>query len=110
MYSFYTRQSQMSRQESKRKEVVTVTKKGQATIPKSMRERHRIGRKVLAVDTRQGVMFVPLPDPSMERGSLKETLGNRSSKEIMGEIRKQEESKVLEKSKKMIGLGKKKEQ
>jgi bifunctional DNA-binding transcriptional regulator/antitoxin component of YhaV-PrlF toxin-antitoxin module len=43
-------------------EVVTVTKKGQATIPKSMRVKHRIGRKVLAVDVEQGVMLMSLPD------------------------------------------------
>ena len=51
--------------------VVTVTKKGQATIPKVMREKHKIGRKVLVIDTSQGVLLKPLPDPSMERGSLK---------------------------------------
>ena len=48
--------------------VVTVTKKGQATIPKAMREKHRFGRKVLAIDTQDGVIFKPLPDPAMERG------------------------------------------
>src|SRR5579863_2190253 len=33
--------------------VVTVTKKGQATIPKKMRERHGIGRKALVEDTEE---------------------------------------------------------
>ena len=72
------------------REVVTVTKKGQATIPKSMREKHRFGRKVLAVDTRDGVMFKPLPDPAMEKGSLKDAFRGKSSKQIMSEVRKEE--------------------
>ena len=71
-------------------EVVSVTKKGQATIPKSMRERHRLGRKVLAVDTQDGVMFKPLPDPAAEKGSLKDAFKGKSSKEIMSEVRKVE--------------------
>ena len=33
------------------KAIVTVTKKGQATIPKKMRVRHKIGKKALVVDT-----------------------------------------------------------
>jgi hypothetical protein len=34
--------------------VVTVIKKGQATIPKKLREKHRIGKKALAIDTEEG--------------------------------------------------------
>ncbi len=70
--------------------VVTVTKKGQATIPKKMRERHSIGRKALVEDTEEGVLLKPLPSPSMERGSLRIIFKDRSSKEIMNEIRKEE--------------------
>ena len=70
--------------------VVTVTKKGQATIPKVMRERHKIGRKALVVDTAQGVLMKPIPDPSMDRGSLKDLFGGKSSSEIMSEIRRTE--------------------
>lgn len=51
--------------------IVTVTKKGQATIPKAMRDRHKIGRKALVVDTRDGVLVRPIPDPPMDKGSLK---------------------------------------
>lgn len=78
--------------------VVTVTKKGQATIPKSMREKHKIGRKALVVDTRQGVLVKPIPDPTMERGSLRSVFKGRKSGEIMDQIRKEEsklESKKL---------------
>jgi bifunctional DNA-binding transcriptional regulator/antitoxin component of YhaV-PrlF toxin-antitoxin module len=31
--------------------IVTVTKKSQATIPKALRKKHRIGKKVLVIDT-----------------------------------------------------------
>jgi bifunctional DNA-binding transcriptional regulator/antitoxin component of YhaV-PrlF toxin-antitoxin module len=70
-------------------EIVTVTKKGQATIPKSMRLKHRMGKKVLAVDTKEGVMLLPLPDPSMEKGSLRKMLKGTSRK-IMREVRRRE--------------------
>ena len=70
--------------------VVTVTKKGQATIPKKMRERHGIGRKVLVEDTEEGVLLKPLPSPAMERGSLRVIFKGRSSKAIMDEIRMEE--------------------
>ena len=90
----------MSREKSKKKEVDTVSKKGRATIPKVDARKASNRQKGLAVDTQNGVMLVPLPDPSMERGSLKEVLRNRSSKEIMREIRRQEEYRIFEKRKK----------
>lgn len=64
-------------------EVVTVTKKGQATIPKRMRDRHGIGRKVLVEDTDDGVLVKPLPSPNAERGSLRAAFRGKSSREIM---------------------------
>jgi AbrB family looped-hinge helix DNA binding protein len=73
--------------------VVTVTKKGQATIPKKMRERHGIGRKALVEDTEEGVLLKPLPSPSMERGSLRSVFKGRLSKEIMEEVRRAESTR-----------------
>jgi bifunctional DNA-binding transcriptional regulator/antitoxin component of YhaV-PrlF toxin-antitoxin module len=73
--------------------IVTVTKKGQATIPKKMRERHGIGRKALMEDTEMGVLVKPLPSPAMERGSLRVLFRGRSSKEIMDEVRKEESTR-----------------
>lgn len=70
--------------------IVTVTKKGQATIPKTMRDRHRIGRKALVLDTKDGVLVTPIPDPSMEKGSLKALFKGRSSKKIMSQVRHEE--------------------
>jgi bifunctional DNA-binding transcriptional regulator/antitoxin component of YhaV-PrlF toxin-antitoxin module len=76
-------------------QIVTVTKKGQATIPKSMRERHKIGMKALVIDAKDGVLVRAIPDPSMERGSLKGLFGKKSSGDIMSEIRN-EETKLLD--------------
>ena len=73
--------------------IVTVTKKGQATIPKKMRERHGIGRKALVEDTEEGVQVRPLPNPSMERGSLKDLFKGKSSKEVMDEIRREDSAR-----------------
>lgn len=70
--------------------VVSVTKKGQATIPKKMRERHGIGRKALVEDTEEGVLLKPLPNPMMERGSLRALFKGKTSKGIMDEIRREE--------------------
>jgi len=73
--------------------IVTVTKKGQATIPNKMRERHGIGRKALVEDTEEGVLVRPLPNPSMERGSLKDLFKGKSSKEVMDEIRREDSAR-----------------
>jgi bifunctional DNA-binding transcriptional regulator/antitoxin component of YhaV-PrlF toxin-antitoxin module len=69
--------------------IVTVTSKGQATIPKHMRERHKIGRKALVVDTPRGILVKPVPSPASEKGSLKGMI-SKSSAEIMSEVRKEE--------------------
>jgi bifunctional DNA-binding transcriptional regulator/antitoxin component of YhaV-PrlF toxin-antitoxin module len=79
--------------------VVTVTKKGQATIPKSMRERHRIGKKALMVDTDLGVLVKAIPNPAMERGSLKELFGKKTSRDLMSEIRAEESGLEVKHSK-----------
>ena len=70
--------------------IVTVTKKGQATIPRIMRDKHRIGRKALVIDTEQGVLLTAIPDPSMEKGSLKALFKGKTSGDIMDEIRQEE--------------------
>ncbi|AIC15165.1 AbrB/MazE/SpoVT family DNA-binding domain-containing protein [Nitrososphaera viennensis] len=78
--------------------VVTVTKKGQATIPKELRDKHKIGKKALAVDTEEGVLLKPVPDPLMEKGSLKELFKGKTSKELIEEARSEEakrEKKLL---------------
>jgi bifunctional DNA-binding transcriptional regulator/antitoxin component of YhaV-PrlF toxin-antitoxin module len=81
--------------------VVTVTRKGQATIPKAMRERHKIEEKALAVDVDEGVLLKPLPKPSDDRGSLSRLLGRRGARELLRESRSKDmkrEQELLERS------------
>lgn len=73
--------------------IVTVTKKGQATIPKKLRVKHRIGRKAIAVDTKEGVLLKPVPDPAAEIGSLKELFKGKTSRELIEEARLEEARK-----------------
>jgi bifunctional DNA-binding transcriptional regulator/antitoxin component of YhaV-PrlF toxin-antitoxin module len=70
--------------------IVTVTKKGQATIPKALREKHKMGKKVLAVDTKEGVLLKPVLDPLMEKGSLKDLFKGKTSKQLIEESRSAE--------------------
>ena len=67
--------------------VVSVTKKGQATIPKDLREKFKVGDKVLVVETDEGILFKPLPRPEDEFGSLKDLFEERSAREILDKAR-----------------------
>jgi len=67
--------------------IVTVTKKGQATIPIRLRRKHKIGRKVLVVDTEAGVLLKPVPDPVKDKGSLRKLFEGRSSLDLIEEAR-----------------------
>jgi bifunctional DNA-binding transcriptional regulator/antitoxin component of YhaV-PrlF toxin-antitoxin module len=84
--------------------IVTVTKKGQATIPKVLRDKHKIGKKALAVDTEEGVLLKPVPDPLMEKGSLKGFFSGKTSRQLIGEARTEEakrEKRLLRKGGKL---------
>ena len=70
--------------------VVTVTKKGQATIPKKLRERHNIGKKVLVIDTEEGVLLRPIPSPIDEKGSIKKFFRGTTSDQMIREARSEE--------------------
>ena len=70
--------------------IVTVTRKGQATIPVRLRKKHKIGRKVLVVDTKGGVLLKPLPDPSVENGSLRKLFVDTNSGALVDEARRVE--------------------
>jgi len=67
--------------------VVSVTKKGQATIPKDLREKFRVGDKVLVVETDEGILFKPLPKPEEEFGSLSDLFKESTAKEVLDEAR-----------------------
>jgi len=70
--------------------VVTVTRKGQATIPKKLREKYGIRRKALVVGTNEGILLRPVPDPSKERGSLRKLFQDKSARKLVEEARKEE--------------------
>jgi len=78
--------------------LVTVTKKGQATIPKELRDKHHMGKKILVVDTEEGVLLKHVPDPMMEKGSLRTVFKGKTSKQLVAEARSDEakrEKKLL---------------
>ena len=70
--------------------MVTVTKKGQATIPKKLREKYGIKKKAFVVGTDEGILIKPVPDPSDERGSLEKLFKGKSSRKLIEEARKVE--------------------
>jgi antitoxin PrlF len=79
--------------------VVSVTKKGQATIPKDLREKFGVGDRVLVVETDEGILFKPLPRPEDEFGSLRELFEGKTAREILEESRAQDrmrEKRLLE--------------
>ena len=78
--------------------IVAVTSKGQATIPKEMRDKHGVREKVLVIDVSEGILLKPVPTPSDERGSLKRVLGKKSAREILSEAR----TKDLRKDRELI--------
>jgi len=69
--------------------VVCVTKKGQATIPKKLREKYGITNKVLIVeDKEKGILLKPLPSPYDEIGSLKGAFPGKNAKDLIEEGRR----------------------
>jgi len=77
-------------------EVVTVTKKGQATIPKKMREKYGIKDKVLVIEADEGIILKPLPAPDEDFGSLKDILEGKTSRELLEEARREESAREKE--------------
>ena len=71
-------------------EVVSVTKKGQATIPKRLRKKYGIKNKVIFEENEFGIVLKPLPSPSSERGSLKELFKGKTARQLLEEARKEE--------------------
>jgi antitoxin PrlF len=79
--------------EKKTKEVivVSVTKKGQATIPKKLREKYGIKHKALLVEEgEKGILLKPLPSPADAFGSLKHLFPDKTAREIVEEGRRED--------------------
>lgn len=70
--------------------VVSITKKGQATIPKDLRNKFGLKTKVIVVETKEGILFKPLPTPEEEFGSLRKLFEGKTSKEVLEETRTQD--------------------
>lgn len=70
--------------------IVSVTKKGQATIPKVLREKFGVGDKVLVEETEEGILLMPLPRPRDDYGSLREIFRGKTAREILDEARKED--------------------
>ncbi len=82
-------------------EVVSVTKKGQATIPKRLRKKYGIRDKIMFEEDERGIMLKPLPSPNEDFGSLKATFKGKTSKELLREARKEETAKEKEREKRI---------
>jgi AbrB family looped-hinge helix DNA binding protein len=79
-------------------EIVSVTKKGQATIPKKLREKYGIKDKVLVEEDETGIILKPLPSPDEDFGSLKPIFKGKGSRELLKEARKEELDKEKERA------------
>jgi AbrB family looped-hinge helix DNA binding protein len=73
--------------------VVSVTKKGQATIPKDLRKKFRVGDRVIVVETEDGILFKPLPNPEDDFGSLKSLFEGKTAKDILDGARAQDRTR-----------------
>jgi antitoxin PrlF len=71
-------------------EVVSVTKKGQATIPKRIRKKYGIKDKVFIEENEKGIILKPLPSPNDDLGSLKTVFKGKTAQELLKEVRKEE--------------------
>ena len=80
--------------------VVSVTQKGQVTIPKALRDKFRVKEKVLVVETSEGILFKPLPRPEDDFGSLRKRFKGEVARKVLDEARSRDrlrEKRLLEK-------------
>ncbi len=82
-------------------EVVSVTKKGQATIPKKLRKKYGIKDKVIIEENEKGIILKPLPSPKDDFGSLKIVFKGRTAQELLKEARTDEFTKDQERIKRV---------
>lgn len=82
-------------------EIVSVTKKGQATIPKKLRKKYSIKDKVIIEENEKGILLRPLPSPIDDFGSLKAVFKEKTSRQLIEASREQEYSKDKERLKRV---------
>jgi len=68
-------------------QIVSITSRGQVTIPKELREKYGMKDKALVIETPEGILFKPLPMPSSEKGSLRALLKDKMAKDLIQEAR-----------------------
>ncbi|MEM4250617.1 MAG: AbrB/MazE/SpoVT family DNA-binding domain-containing protein [Candidatus Bathyarchaeia archaeon] len=66
---------------------MSVTQKGQATIPKALRDKFRVKGKVHTVETSEGILLKPLPRPEDDFGSLKQQFKGETARKNLEESR-----------------------
>jgi bifunctional DNA-binding transcriptional regulator/antitoxin component of YhaV-PrlF toxin-antitoxin module len=76
--------------------VISITSKGQATIPTDLRRKFGFGKRALVEETEGGVLFKPLPSVEDERGSLRELFDGRSARDLLEEAREEDGREILE--------------
>jgi antitoxin PrlF len=82
-------------------EVVNVTKKGQATIPKKLRTKYGIRDKVIFEENEKGIIIKALPSPDDDYGSLRGAFGGKTAREILEEGRQEEYAQGQERLKRV---------
>jgi AbrB family looped-hinge helix DNA binding protein len=71
-------------------EVVSVTKKGQATIPKRLRTKYNIKDKVIFEENECGLILKAAPTPNQLLGSFKAFAEGKTAHQLLQEARKEE--------------------
>lgn len=71
-------------------EVVKITEKGQATIPKHLRVKFGFKDRAIVIESEKGILLRPISDISEEKGSLKELFKGTTAKEVIDEARKED--------------------
>ena len=77
-------------------QVISVTKKGQATIPKRLREKYGIKNKVISEENECGLFLKPVLSPEDLMGSLKTYVKGKTARQLLEEARKEEFAKENE--------------
>jgi AbrB family looped-hinge helix DNA binding protein len=71
-------------------EVVSVTKKGQTTIPKKLRTKYHIKDKVIFEENECGLVLKAVPTPGELFGSFKKFAKGKTARQLLEEARKEE--------------------
>jgi AbrB family looped-hinge helix DNA binding protein len=67
--------------------VVSVTRKGQATIPKELRDKFRVSGKVQVVEIEEGILLKAIPRPEDDFRSLTKLFKGKTAQEVVDQAR-----------------------